>query len=518
MRLMPWRAWCRGFVVCLALAGTFLGPRAAVANGWEHGAIPFEALTAALEYEDATTRAKAAQSLGFRGQLKASAYLLRALARPEEQPAVRSEIYTALGALGARDGLPILRACLKEEERQELRADCAAALGVMGAAEALPDLLSVLEGDSSILVRSRVVDALGRFSQVRAVTALAGLLGEGANRSLRPRAITALGKTGAAGAVKPLLENLDRAKNDAERLNIGLALMNLGARDAVGPLTKLLARTGNPALRMVIAAALGASRDGNAYPTLVRMLGDESLPVRLVALQSLRSLERSEAAEPITAMVLGLEDRLTAMSDKELIGAAAGIVARLEIETVALRALTELGPVTGLEALLRAARPRTLALDSTAAVALAQAFYLRRRAALYGLAYTGSDEAFEILLGPAGVGDSDPRLRAVAVRSLAVLERPGSVQAVLARLDDDSAEVRWTAAGVLGRLGDRAAVDPLRTGLGDGVAEVRKQAALALGYLGGRQAEADLERAANTDESAKVREAAKFALLLLKAD
>ncbi len=517
MRPTPWRAWCRGLTACLALAAAVLAPRTAMANGWEHGAIPFEALTAALEFEDAATRARAAQSLGLRGQREASAYLLRALARPEEQPAVRSEIYTALGALGARDGLPVLRACLKEEERQELRADCAAALGVMGAAEALPDLLSVLEGDSSILVRSRAVDALGRFSQDRAVDALAGLLGEGANRSLRPRAVTALGKTGAAGAVKPLLESLDKAKNDAERLNIALALMTLGARDAVGPLTELLARTGNPALRVVIAAALGASRDGNAYPTLVRMLGEESLPVRLVALQSLRSLERAEAAEPIAAMALGLEDRLTAMSDNELIGESSGIVARLEIETVALRALIELGPVAGLEVLLRAARPRTLALDSTAAMALSQAFYLRRRVALYGLAYTDADDAFALLLGPAGVGDSDPRLRAIAVRSLAVLERPGSVKAVLAQLDDDSAEVRWTAASVLGRLGDRAALDPLRAGLRDKVAEVRKQAALALGYLGGRQAEADLERAANTDESAKVREAAKFALLLLRA-
>ncbi len=170
-----------------------------------------------------------------------------------------------------------------------------------------------------------------------------------------------------------------------------------------------------------------------------------------------------------------------------------------------------------MKAMLRAARPRTLELDSTAAMALAHAFYQRRRVALYGLAYTDADEAFELLLGPAGVGDSDPRLRAIAVRSLAVLGRPGSVQAVLARLDDGSAEVRWTAASVLGRLDNRAAVEPLRKRLGDAVAEVRKQAALALGYLGDRQAEADLERVANTDQSAKVREAAKFAVLLLGA-
>jgi HEAT repeat protein len=101
------------------------------------------------------------------------------------------------------------------------------------------------------------------------------------------------------------------------------------------------------------------------------------------------------------------------------------------------------------------------------------------------------------------------------VRSLGVLALPDTAGRVAAALGDPAAEVRWTAATVLGRLGQRTAVDPLRRRLRDPHAEVRRQAALALGYLGDRRALEALRALGREDDNGGVREAAAYAAGLL---
>ncbi|MHC4424104.1 MAG: HEAT repeat domain-containing protein [Planctomycetota bacterium] len=99
-------------------------------NGWEHGAIPFEALVKALEFDSPETRLRAAQSLGVRGQQEAVEPILKCLTRPEENPLVRSALYLALGKLGDRRAIPVLTDCIGKETREELRSDCATAFGM----------------------------------------------------------------------------------------------------------------------------------------------------------------------------------------------------------------------------------------------------------------------------------------------------------------------------------------------------------------------------------------------------
>ena len=74
------------------------------------------------------------------------------------------------------------------------------------------------------------------------------------------------------------------------------------------------------------------------------------------------------------------------------------------------------------------------------------------------------------------------------MRSQGVLGFSDAAQRVLGSLNDPQAEVRWTAAAVLGRLEDLNTVEPLIESLADINAEVRRQAALSLGYLGDRRA------------------------------
>jgi HEAT repeat protein len=484
-------------------------------NGWEHGAIPYEALVKALEFESPDMRLRAAQSLGIRGQTEAVEPLLKCLAKPEEKPFVRSAVYIALGKLGDRRGIPVLTACLDEEMREELRSDCVTALGMIGDDGTLTQLLTALKEDSAFLVQSSVVDALGGFSEELAVQTLAALVTEDGNRHLRQRAIRALGKTGSQAAVKPLLKALSVSRSDNERLLIVRALTDLRSAEASASLTKLLHKTENPQLRTQIVIALGTIRDGDVYPILMAMLTDKVPAVRYFAVKSLHDQGRPEAAMSISRLSLEISGRLAKRSTQELLADPVPVIADLSFQVVALQAITDLDAYKGLPALLHAARPRPIPLDSALALKIAEGFYRQRRVALNGLGYTRSREAAAFLAGQDGIGDPDFRLRAVAVRSLGVLSFSDASEKVIVCLNDPVAEVRWTAAAILGRLKDHKAVGPLMAQLSDVNSEVRRQAVLSLGYLGDRLAYDKVSRLAADDGSETVRAAAAYSLQLL---
>jgi HEAT repeat protein len=82
-------------------------------------------------------------------------------------------------------------------------------------------------------------------------------------------------------------------------------------------------------------------------------------------------------------------------------------------------------------------------------------------------------------------------------------------------LGDDAPETRWTAAMVLGRLGDPRAEDPLISALVDPHGEVRRQAAASLGFLGAVAAKPALELLAASDPRSSVRAEAAAALKVL---
>lgn len=510
----PGRARHRCVPVLLLAVVLFL-PRPAPGNGWEHGAIPFDALLQALSFEQPETRRRAAESLGYRGQREAVGPLLERLGRPEEDPHVRSALYLALGQLRDARAAPVLTRCLDTESREELRSDCATALGMMRDPGAVWRLLRALQEDGSFLVRSRVVDALGSFSETGAVAALTGLVTGERSAQLRLRAILALGRTRAPEAAGPLLGALAGARSDSERIAVIEALALVRPREATKPLAALLATSDTPELRARIVIALGAIQDGDATPTLVRLLGDEVPAVRYFAVEGLRTLGRANTAAPIAQLSLDISRRVWAQPVGNLLADVARVLADLRVQEAAVRALGELDAAQGLDALLQATQPRLLPRDSGEALSLAEGVFEVRRTALVGLGYTRSRRAAAFLAGSGGLRDPDSRLRATAVRSLGVLGFPDAPGKITPALGDAAAEVRWTAASVLGRLGRRATVDPLLRRLADPHAEVRRQAALGLGYLGDRRAWAALRALARDDKSEIVREAADFAAGLL---
>ena len=485
------------------------------ANGWEHGAVPFEALVAALQQESSAIRLKAAQSLGFRGQAEAVPSLIALLAKPDPSRHVRGAVAVALGRIGDARALDPLVACLQGDRREEVRGDCARGLGLLADERAVGPLLEAVDGDAVPIVQSRVVDALGAFDDAEATEALIALLSAKDKVHLRIRAIRALGSSRAEAAVGPLLAVLQAPRDELERAQTVEALGRLGSSDARAPLNTLLAESDDPQLRLRIVIALAAIRDGSSLPALIESLRDRAVAVRYFAVNGLREIGDPKAAPGLRDFARQTLDRLATLSPSARLRASEAIRAELSALEQAIWALVELDPGGSLQVFLQAGQPYDIPATSGAALAMADAYYLVRRVALRGLGYAGGDEARDMLEGAAGLQDTDPRLRAVAVRARAVLGGKGATERLLPSLEDNASDVRANAAVALGRLGDKAAVAPLIDRLVDPVAAVRRQSVLALAYLGDTSALEAVGDLAAKDSSDVVREAAAYAVDLL---
>ena len=489
-------------------------PGGSEGNGWEHGTVSFDDLVAALRTESADMRARAAQSFGYRGEARGTLPLLELLARPEPSHRVRSAAYTALGRLADPRALPVLQWCLREEAREEIRGDCIAALGGLGSPGSLDLVIEAFRADSHALVRSRAVDALGGFARPESVKLLSGLLAAG-DPTLRLRAIAALGRTGMHEATAPLLSRLRAAEVIGERVAIVEALARLRDPSALDALLETLESAQHEALRIRITIALGAIRAPSAYDALVRMLRDPLPAVQFYAIRGLRELGEPDAAGELSRLYRTLAQRLKDRSSASMVADAPAVLTALGLQVEILRTLAELDAPRGVGAFVDGARSPAIPLDSQLALRIAEGFYERRRMALHGLGYSASREAVDLLAGSKGLGHPDPRLRAVAVRSLAMLDAAGAAETLLPALRDPVPEVRWTTAMALGRLAEAGTVNPLIDLLTDEFSEVRRQAALALGYIGAPEVKLPLARLAINEPVASVREAALYAMELL---
>ena len=487
------------------------------ANGWEHFAVPFEVLIQGLDFEHDATRAQAARSLGYRNRAAAVPALVKRITASEEAYEVRREIYLSLGRLQDVRGQAALEACLEAEEREELRGECISALAMMGGQRSLTLILDRFDRDPTFLVKSRVVDALGSFTDDVAVSHLLALV-EGRNRSLRQRAVASLGRIGDERATKPLLALLETSKSSALRRRIVQAFARYGPAAAAPAMEEILSRTQQPQMRRLAALALASIRAGGDPERLVALLDDADPFVQELAVTGLAERGARGAVPALIALAESSARNLAGVGGELTREQAARAGAALRLQTVVIRALSELGPQPAFDVLAGGAGKIEVALTSQAGLVVGEAVYQRRRAALYGLGYTKHRAAAELLAGPLGLEDRDARLRAVAVRSLGVLGFFDAARTLTPSLRDASPEVRWTAAIVLARLGDASAAPALLAALGDKVAEVRRRAAEALGALKHRPAQAALRQMADADPAPRARTGAQFALKLLAGD
>jgi HEAT repeat protein len=483
-----------------------------MANGWGHGAIPFADLLRALSFDDTTTRARAARSLGLRGQAEAVAPLI-AMLGSESMLAVRIEIYSALGKLGSPAALSALLDCLDGQEQETARSACTTALANVGGERAMSRLIQALD-DESFLVRSMAVEGLGRFPSVLAVESLEVVYRRG-NRSLKRRALHALGMTGIVQSAPLLLEALQQAESDDIRLMVVKGLGNSGASEAVAPLQRLQGKTDNPVLRTAVVIALGSITSQDRLSALTSFLQDQLPAVRFVALQALRELNDPRSAAAIIQRATSNADALAELSHEAMRAQPLQALGLISEQVLALEILTDLAPQASASLFLSAAAKIPIDIESGSDASLAAAVFRLRRTALYGMGYSQSASAWKFLAGKGGIGSSNFRLQATSVRSLGVLDKPLTTPLIIPFLKHDIAEVRWNAASVLGRIGGNGAVEALMASLEDPQAEVRRQAALGLGYQKAAPARSALLQLAKAESDTQVGQAARFALSLI---
>jgi len=328
-------------VLAASVFCSIIPARVALANGWEHGAVPFEDLLRALSFDDVTTRAHAARSLGLRGQAEAVAPLI-ALLDSESVQAVRTEIFSALGKLDSPQALASLLNCLDKPEPEAVRAVCISALADVGGEWVLVRLILALD-DKSFLVRSAAVDGLGRFADVRAVKSLEAVY-RGDNHSLKRRALYAMGMTGIPQSAPVLLEVLAHATDDGMRLMVVKGLGNSGAEVAAAPLKRLQRETDNPVLRTAVVIALGSIASDDRLGALASFLQDELPAVRFVALQTLRELVDPRAVPAVVRLATVNAASLANLSRQAMRAQPLEVLGLISEQVLVLETLTDLAP------------------------------------------------------------------------------------------------------------------------------------------------------------------------------
>ncbi len=494
-------------VTAACLLACALLPPGVHANGWEHTAISPDILIEALEHPAEAIREQAAHSLGYHGGESVVDALTGVIAREEAAPRVRQSAFAALGRIGDAAALPVVKRCLAHEAVEAVRVACAEALGGLPAPESITIAIDAL-ADASPGVRRAAVTSLGAFDDARAVAALAPLAAsDGVPTGAVLRALGQTGNPAALEAVLPFLApDTDRALL-AEALK---AVARLGGEAAAAPVEAVHAATADPLIRRLALIALAASGSAEAGAGLRAALAGEDPLAQIQALGIIR-----ESGDPGYVGLL-LEAGLPRLKSvyrrpREALEAdPAAAVVDLALVNEYLRTLIALAPERGAVMFAVAAWPPPVSRDRPALLQVAEGVYRARWQAIYGLGYT-SDPVVPLALEEA-FASPDPRLRAVALRSMGVNGSAAFTPLLVRALEDSDAEVRRQAADVLGRLGKDDAATPLALALADADARVRRAAALSLGYLADPAARTALERARNGDPDAEVRELAGYAL------
>jgi len=481
-------------------------------NGWEHTAIDFDVLVAALNDANPNLRRRAAESIGYRPQAGATAALLARLEQNESAARVRQEIYLALGKIGEAPALAAIESCLVDETDIAARAQCAAALGNYRtpAAQRL-----ALQGtrDQKRQVRLRAIASLGSFSSPSAVRTLTEFARD-PDVPIKHTALLSLGRTRSPAATTLLVDSLTQADDRHQLLVLLQALTYAADPDAITAIQSAYRRSEDEAVRRHALVAMANTRAAGSESYFLEALASADHASRMLGLAVLRNLGKRDQVAAITKQALLESDGLFGRKLKQLLDEPWLTLDNLQLLNAYLKTVIRLEPAAGEELYARFALPMSIPRTSSAALKIAQGFYDARWQSIYGLGYTGTARAAELVA--AGLQDSDARIRAVATRSLGVLGAASHYEAIEKMLFDRAAEVRWTAARVLGRSNARSSTPNLINALNDSHAQVRLEAAMALGYLKARAAKQRLAEMASTDPDPRVQEAALYAASLIE--
>jgi len=372
------------------------------------------------------------------------------------------------------------------------RANAARYLARQGDARAMPALLAAFRANPT---DADVIEALAELKDPRAGAPLLAAYRDPQNKA-RGAIAAALGEIGYEPAGAVIVEELSRRwtrREDKDERRIIASLCEAAGKlrrsEAVDLLMEATAfhrdNYAGQFIRAAASRALGRIGDVRAIPALAACAADgenrpqaaacdalgmlrdpRSVPPLLEALKDRSRDVRGAAAEALVALgPLALPPLLDRMGDKDGHHRAAivGVLTRMQPPPLAALA----GKLkTGTPAARQSAAWAlgTLKAEGTLddlVAALQDRDATVRAAAVWALRETSDPRAAKPLIE--ALRDEAPRVRAEAAGTLGSLGETGAVPAILALLEDPAGEVRTAAAAALGNLGDARAVEPLRT-------------------------------------------------------
>jgi HEAT repeat protein len=248
-----------------------------------------DVLLNALENEDATIRATAAQVLSVAKEPESVKALIKQVKDSDET--VRRAAINALRELKDPRATEALLKALKDES-WFVRGEAAQALSAIGAEEALPALFQALH-DSDAYVKQAAGAALIALANPDNLEIFAQQLSH-EDWETRVIAAIALAKQGNDRGKSVLIQTLEEAKGDAWHRRLCVeALTDIKALETLPLLQKIAEEDQDSQVRLAAITALGLMPDFSSLPILDRIKkdSDASLPVRTHADEARRLIE-----------------------------------------------------------------------------------------------------------------------------------------------------------------------------------------------------------------------------------
>jgi len=386
-----------------------------------------EPLITLLAHPSDTVRATAATALGRVEDVRSIPVLVKAL--KDENPIVQYDAARALYQLRPYSTVPLIEALGSKNDDTVVNA--VSVLGKIGGSEVINALGSLLD-HSSAFVRIEVVMGLGTYANNATTTFLISALNDNFV-TVQNLAADYLVKIG-SGAVGLLLAALDGGDAKLTSKAI-LTLGRIGDARAVEPLIDILSNRSS-AERKTAAVALGMLGDPLAIPSLIDALRSENADLSSSAAEALIKTGTPSVAPLID--LLGNDDPSVRVKS---------ILVLLNLKTKATQPLID---------------------------ALQRKEKIIRKTAEHILVWIALP-AVEPLIGV--LAEKDPELREVAKKVLLKIGSP-AVKGLAVALENRPDDLRIEIIGLLGEIGDYAAVSTLLAMLRD--RRISSEAAKAL--------------------------------------
>ena len=320
--------------------------------------------------------------------------------RAEEDIDVRLSLVNLLGDLRSPEGFDILLDLLERDRDVNVASSIVSSLGKYRDAAALPHLMRVLREREDLWLKFHVIEAVGEIGDRSALPAILPLYSE---KSLRKPVLEAVGKIADVGTVNFLL----RIIAEEEKLNLTALRALVRIADASKP------RIVEQSERQLIQRRFRESFPREKIPALLEHL--QTTPKREVKSFILKFLGWSDDERALPVLIAHLEHPDTS--------------------EVAAQALIDFGPA-GVPRILEALRNA----DEDEIVALL----------LRVVNVAGGNESIPSILP--FLDHDNPMIRRLAIETLGEIPDPGSIDYLLAKLDDHDIASQQAAVNSISAL------------------------------------------------------------------